>query len=140
MSASSSAEVTQGCFCRKAAFSMVMVSFWLLSKGCSSARNTSPPATRYSTTTTNTASTVFHFMTVKVAVPSATASMLATMLAGRDNDCRCAEQPMGFCMVATLAWTRLDCNMLGWTFFGGMRFVCTGTEKDRGQRTKISHL
>lgn len=99
----------------------------MLSKGCSMALNTRAPATRYATTTTNTARTVFHFMTVRRAEPSATASMLATILAGRETERRGKEQPMGFCMVATLACTKLDCNIPGWTFFGGTRLVCTGT-------------
>ncbi len=33
------------------------------------------------------------------------------------------HSPIGFCMAATLAWTRLD-----WTFFGGMMFVWTATK------------
>ncbi len=131
MSSSSSSRVTQVCFSRKAAFFKVMVSFWLLSKGCSRALNTRPPATRYTTTTTNTARTVFHFITVRRAEPSPTASMLATMLAGREIERRGKEQPMGFCMVATLACTKLDCSIPDWTFFGGTRLVCTGTVEKR---------
>lgn len=46
ISVSSSSWVTQTCSRRKSAFSSAMVFFCLLSKGCSRARKTSPPATR----------------------------------------------------------------------------------------------
>lgn len=143
--ASSSAGDTHGFPWRKSAFSCVMVFFCSLSKGSSSAWNTKPPTTMYSTTTTNTANTVFHFITEWRAEPSATASMLATMLAEREEMERrgrgqCsfvfASQPMGFCMAATLAWTREDCTTPSCGFFGGAMFVWTTTWKRKKTKTK----
>lgn len=141
MSASSSSGVTQWCLSRNEAFSRVILVFWRLSNGCSSALNARPPQTRYSRTTMKTASTVFHFITEwsAVAMPSQLASMLATTLAEREEMDRrgsgqwplaLGSQPMGFCMVATLAWTRLDFAMPGWTFLGGTKLVWTATRKE----------
>lgn len=89
----------------------------------------------------NTASTVFHFITEwsPVVEPSELVSMLATTLAERDEmDKRGSgqwplafgSQPIGFCMVATLAWTRVDFTMPGWTFLGGTKLVWTATSKE----------
>ncbi len=142
MRASSSAGETQGFLCRNRAFSCVMLSFWLLSKGCSSAQKARLPHTRYITTTTNTVTTVFHFMTECRADPSAAASIPVTMLAERDEMERrgrtqwpfaFTSQPIGFCMTATLAWTRLDWTAPDWTFFGGMMFVWTATKNRQRQ-------
>lgn len=138
MSASSSSGVTQGCLSRKEAFSRVILVFWLLSNGCSSALNARPPQTRKRTTTMNTASTVFHFITEWSAATelSQLASMLATTLAEREEMDRrgrgqwplvLGSQPVGFCMVATLAWTRLDFAKPDWTFLGGTKLVWTAT-------------
>lgn len=33
-------------------------------------------------------------------------------------------------MVATLAWTRVDFTMPGWTFLGGTKLVWTATSKE----------
>ncbi|KAF3845000.1 hypothetical protein F7725_008163 [Dissostichus mawsoni] len=70
----------------------------------------------------NTASTVFHFITEwsAAAMPSQLASMLATTLAEREEMDR-RSQLIGFCMVATLAWTRLDFAMPDWAFLGGTK-------------------
>lgn len=45
---------------------------------------------------------------------------------------------MGFCMVATLAWTRLDFAMPGCIFLGGTKLVWTATEKRVKDKFRVS--